>query len=48
MATKKSAKAATATSVTRSAVKKTPIKDLSSTPKSGAVKGGGRGQPVSG
>lgn len=32
----------------RAAVKKSPIKDLSSTPKTGAVKGGGRGQPVSG
>lgn len=29
-------------------VKKTAIKDLSTKPKSGAVKGGGRGQPVSG
>lgn len=32
---------------TRPAVKKTAIKDLSSSPKSGTVKGGGRGQPVS-
>lgn len=33
---------------TRAAVKKTSLKDLSSTPKTGTVKGGGRGNPISG